>query len=196
MKSKFHLIEYFLSAILLALVLVFASIPQPALACEPTQVPPDYIPPTPIPLETQVASVIQDAQIVLDGTVTKWVATSDMNSILTVQVSQYLKGHGPKTVKLSGYFWICAPNFAFSEGSRAIFFVNGDPTSTEPLQVRTWFDSHATVATSVRNITRQAPMAPDGVYDGLWLGLVIMGILGFVALIRYRQARSSRELTN
>jgi len=191
MKSKNYFIVYcVLGAILLAIMLVFASAPQSALACEPTLVPADYIPPTPIPVGTQVASAIQVAQIVLDGTVKSWVAGSDMNSILTVQVEQYLKGRGPKTVKISGYFWVCAPNFAFSEGSRAIFFVNGDPTSTEPLQVRTWFDAQEAVVTSVRNSTGQEPMAPDGTYRALWLSLLVTVVLGLVWFMRYRRMRS------
>ncbi len=174
----------------MAIMLAFASTPQPALACEPTLVPAGYIPPTPIPIETQVASVIQDAQIVLDGTVKSWAAGSDMNSILTVQVEQYLKGHGPKTVRISGYFWVCAPNFAFSEGSRAIFFVNGDPTSTEPLQVRTWFDAQETVVTSVRNSSGQEPKAPDGTYRVLWLSLLLIAVLGLAWFMRYRRMQS------
>jgi hypothetical protein len=192
MKSKNYFIGCCASgAILLTIMLVFASAPQSALACEPpTPVPPGYIPPTPIPVETQVASVIQDAQIVLDGTVKTWVASSDMNSILTVQVEQYLKGHGPETVKISGYFWVCAPNFAFHEGSRAIFFVNGDPTSTEPLQVRTWFDAQDAVVTSVRNSTGQEPRAPDGAYGALWLSLLVIVVLGLVLFLRYRRRRS------
>ncbi len=191
MKSKYYFIwRWFLGAILLAIMLVFASAPQSALACEPTQVPPGYIPPTPIPVETQVASVIQDAQIVLDGTVKTWVPGSDMNSILTVQVEQYLKGHGPKIVKISGYFWVCAPNFAFDEGSRAIFFVNGDPTSTEPLQVRTWFDAQDAVVTGVRNSSGQEPRVPDGAYNELWLSLLVIIVLGVVLFMRYRRARS------
>ena len=179
-----------LSAILLAIMLVFASTPQSALACEPTLAPPGYIPPTPIPVETQVASVIQDAQIVLDGSVKTWVPSSDMNSILTVQVERYLKGHGPNTVKISGYFWVCAPNFAFGEGSHAIFFVNGDPTSTEPLQVRTWFDAQEAVVTSVRNSTGQEPRSPDGAYDALWLSVLVIVVLGWVLFLRYRRTRS------
>lgn len=191
MKSKNYFIGYCsLAVILLAIMLVFASAPQAALACEPTLVPPDYIPPTPIPVGTQVASVIQDAEIVLDGTVKTWVPGSDMNSILTVQVEQYLKGHGPKTVYISGYFWVCAPNFAFSEGSRAIFFVNGDPASTEPLQVRTWFDTQDDVVTSVRNSTGQEPTAPDEAYGVLWLSLLVIVILGLIWFMRYHRMRS------
>ena len=192
MKSK----NYFVGccvlggAILLAVMLVFTSAPQLALACEPTPVPSGYIPPTPIPVETQVASVIQDAQIVLDGTVKTWVASSTMESILTVQVERYLKGHGPKTVKISGYFWVCPPNFAFHEGSRSIFFVNGDPTSTEPLQVRDWFDAQETVVVSVRNFTGQEPSAPYGRYDVLWLSLLMLVVLGLILFMRYRRTQS------
>lgn len=190
MKSKRYLIAYgFLGILLLALMLVFGSAPRSALACEPTMALPGYIPPTPIPLETQVASVIQDTQIVLDGTVKTWVIGSDMDSILTVQVERYLKGHGPKTVKISGYFWVCAPNFAFSEGSRAIFFVNGDPSSAEPLQVRTWFDAQDAVAASVRNSAGQEPKAPDIAYNVLWLVLLVVAILGLVLFLRYRRTR-------
>jgi len=190
MKSKNYFVRCcVLAAIVWAILLVFASVPQSALACEPTPIPPDYIPPTPIPVETQVASVIQDAQIVLDGTVKSWVAGSDTSSILTVQVAQYLKGHGPQTVKISGYFWVCAPNFAFYEGSRAIFFVNGDPASTEPLQAQTWFDAQEAVVTSVKNSTGQEPMAPDGVYGVLWLGLPVIVVLGLVWFMRYRRTR-------
>ncbi|MBI3172094.1 MAG: hypothetical protein HYZ25_00120 [Chloroflexi bacterium] len=190
MKSKRYLIAYgFLGILLLALMLVFGSAPRSALACEPTMALPGYIPPTPIPLETQVASVIQDTQIVLDGTVKTWVIGSDMNSILTVQVERYLKGHGPKTVKISGYFWVCAPNFAFSEGSRAIFFVNGDPSSAEPLQVRTWFDAQDAVAASVRNSTGQEPKTPDTAYNVLWLALLAVAILGLALFLRYRKTR-------
>lgn len=190
MKSKRYLIAYgFLGILLLALMLVFGSAPRSALACEPTMALPGYIPPTPIPLETQVASAIQDTQIVLDGTVKTWVIGSDMNSILTVQVERYLKGHGPKTVKISGYFWVCAPNFAFSEGSRAIFFVNGDPSSAEPLQVRTWFDAQDAVAASVRNSTGQEPKAPDTAYNVLWLVLLVVATLGLALFLRYRKTR-------
>jgi hypothetical protein len=190
MKSKNYFVWYCaLGAILLATMFVFAT-PRSVLACEPTPVPPDYIPPTPIPVETQVASVIQDAQIVLDGTVKTWVAGSGMDSILTVQVEQYLKGHGPKTVKISGYFWVCAPNFAFHEGSRAIFFVNGNPASTEPLQIRTWFDTQDAVVTSIRNSTGQEPTVPDRTYGGLWLSLLVIVVLGLVMFLRYHRMRS------
>jgi len=177
----------FFGVILLVIMFAFASTSQSALACEPTLVPPDYTPPAPIPVETQVASVIQDAQIVLDGIVKTWVPSSQ-NSILTVQVERYLKGHGPKIVMISGYFWVCAPNFAFHEGSRAIFFVNGEPTSVEPLQVRTWFGAQDAVITSVRNSTGQEPRVPDGTYDGvLWLSLLVIVVLGLFLFLRYRQ---------
>lgn len=190
MKSKHYLIAYgFLGVILLALMLVFGSAPRSALACEPTMALPGYIPPTPIPVETQVASVIQDTQIVFDGTVKSVVPGPGANSILTVQVERYLKGRGPKTVKISGDFWVCAPNFAFSEGSRAIFFVNGDPSSTEPLQVRTWFDAQDAVAASVRNSTGQEPKAPDATYNVLWLVLLAVAIPGLALFLRYRRTR-------
>jgi hypothetical protein len=171
-------------------MLVFAPAHRSALACEPTQVPPGYTPPTPIPLETQVARASQDAQIVLDGTVKTWVASSNMESILTVQVERYLKGHGPKTVKISGYFWDCPPNFAFHEGSRSVFFVDGNPTSTEPLQARNWFDAQETVVTSVSISTGQEPRAPDGVYDVLWLSLLVVIVLGLIRFMRYRRTWS------
>ncbi len=189
MKSKSYIIAYcFLGVTLLAFMLIFGSTPRSVLACEPTLVPPGYVPPTPIPVGTQVAGVIQDTQIVLEGTVKTWVPDSDANSILTVQVERYLKGHGPKTVKISGYFWICAPNFAFSEGSRAIFFVNGDPSSTEPLQIRTWFDVQDVVVASVRNSTGQEPRMPDETYNFLWLSLFIV-VPGLILLLRRRRTR-------
>lgn len=189
MKSKTYIIAYcFLGVSLLALMLVFGSTPRSVLACEPTMALPGYVPPTPIPVETQVAGVIQDTQIVLDGTVKTWVTGSDMNSILTVQVERYLKGHGPKTVKISGYFWVCAPNFAFSEGSRAIFFVNGDPSATEPLQIRTWFDVQDAVEASVRKSTGQEPRMPDETYNFLWLSLFIV-VPGLILLLRRRRTR-------
>jgi hypothetical protein len=190
MNSRIYLVGgCVLGAILLAIILVFVSAPQSVLACEPTLAPPGYIPPTPIPVETQVASVIQGAQIVLDGTVKTWVAGSDMDSILTVQVERYLKGHGPKTVKISGYFWVCAPNFAFEEGSRAIFFVNGDPASSKPLQIQTWFDAQDAVVRSVRNSTGQSPATPDGAYVVLWLSLLGIVVLGLVLFMLYRRTR-------
>jgi hypothetical protein len=185
---------FIVSMCLLLLMLVSASTPHSPYACEPTLAPPGYIPPTPIPIETQVAYVIDGAQIVLDGTVVSWTEGSGMDSILTVQVEQYLKGHGPKTVKISGYFWICAPNFAFSQGSRAIFFVNGDPASTEPLQVLTWYDSQEAVVASVKNSTGQTPRAPDGTYTALWLGLLACFVLGWFLLLRYRRTRSERDV--
>lgn len=157
------------------------------MACEPTPEQPGYIPPTPIPIETQVANIIQDTQVVLEGTVTTWVPGSDGNSILTVQVARYLKGHGPKTVKILGYFWICAPNFAFSEGSQAIFFVNGDPASTEPLQIRTWFNPQEGVVTSVINATGQKPAAPDSALGLLWVSLMVIIILGSLLWMRSLQ---------
>lgn len=177
---------------LMAVALFFLHTPQPALACEPTPPPPPgFIAPTPIPVETQVAGESRDAQIVLDGTVMSWVASSGGNSVLTVQVERYLKGHGPKTVKITGYFWDCAPNFAFDEGSRSIFFVNGDPASKEPLQVRSWNDAQEAVVTSIRAVTGQEPAAPDGTFDVLWLGLPVILILGIIVLIRYRRTRSN-----
>ena len=175
---------------LVAALLLFAFTPQLALACEPTPVRPGYIPPTPLPVEAQVASVIQDTQIVLDGTVKTWSAGSEMDSILTVQVERYLKGHGPKTVKISGYFWVCAPNFAFDKGSRAIFFVNGNPDSTEPLQVRTWFDAQEAVVMSVISSTGQGPIAPDGTYDVIWSSLLVIVVLGLILFMRYRRIQS------
>jgi hypothetical protein len=142
-------------------------------------------------LETQVASVIRDTQIVLDGTVKTWVASSNMDSILTVQVARYLKGHGPKSVQISGYFWDCPPNFAFYEGSRIIFFVNGDPTSSEPLQVRTWFNAQEAVVASVKIFTGQEPMAPDKNYNAVWLSLLLFTILGLAGLMmRFRRTRA------
>jgi hypothetical protein len=112
-----------------------------------------------------------------------------MYNILTLQVERYLKGHGPKTVKISGYFWVCPPNFALQQGARYIFFANGDPTSTEPLQAREWFDSQEAVVASVRNSTGQEPRAPDGAYDVLWVSLLVILILGLI-MLRYRQMRS------
>ncbi|MFT3895314.1 MAG: hypothetical protein QM730_27125 [Anaerolineales bacterium] len=169
------------------MTILFASAPRPVLACEPTQVVPGYTPPTPIPLETQVAGASQSAQIVLDGTLKSWVPGSDMNSILTVQVEQYLKGHGPKTVLISGYFWECAPNFALQTGSRYVFFVDGDPASTKPLQARNWFVSQEAVVTSVRNASGQVPRAPDGTYDLLWFSVPIVILLGLILFLRYRR---------
>lgn len=190
MKSKKQLIgRCVFSIIFLGVLLVFTSTPRSALACEPTPVIPGYIPPTPIPLETQVAGASQGAPIVLDGTVQSWVPDSDMNSVLTVQVEQYLKGHGPKTVKISGYFWVCAPNFAFEQGARVIFFVDGDPTSAEPLQSRGWFASQDEVVTSVRNTTGQAPKAPDGTYDVVWISLGVIIVLGLAMFMRYHRMR-------
>lgn len=171
------------------MTIIFASAPRSVLACEPTAVVPGYIPPTPIPLETQVVGSSQSAQIVLDGTLETWVPSSDMNSILTVQVEQYLKGHGPKTVQISGYFWECAPNFALQTGSRYVFFVDGDPGSTEPLQARNWFVSQEAVVTSVRNSSGQTPSAPDGTYDLLWFGLPLVILLGLILFLRYRRTR-------
>jgi hypothetical protein len=190
MTSKKHFgIYHIFGAVLFAMLLVFLSAPQSARACEPTQVPPGYIPPTPIPLETQVASVIHDAQFVLDGTLESWVASTNGNSILTVQVEQYLKGQGPNTVKISGYFWDCPPNFALHQGSRYTFFVNGDPTATEPLQVHGWFVSHEAVAASVRNSTGQEPIAPYGAYNVVWLSLLAFIGLGLIMFIHYRRTR-------
>ena len=173
----------------LAVLMVFTSAPRSALACEPTPVIPGYTPPTPIPLETQVAGASQGAPIVLDGTVQTWVPDSDANSILTVQVHRYLKGHGPKTVQISGYFWVCAPNFAFEQGERIIFFVDGDPASAEPLHSRGWFASQDDVVTSVRNSTGQAPKAPDGTYDVVWISLGIIIALGLAIFMRGRKIR-------
>ena len=190
MKSKSYVIAYcFLGGILLTFMLVFGPTPRPVLACEPTLAPPGYVPPTPIPVGTQVAGVIQDVQVVLEGTVKTWVPDSDADSILTVQAERYLKGHGPRTVKISGYFWVCAPNFAFSEGSRAIFFVNGDPFSAEPLQIRTWFDVQDAVVASVRNSTGQGPRMPDGTYNWLWLSLFGVAVLGLTLYLRHRRTR-------
>jgi len=191
MKLKNYLVWcHVLAVILLATMLVFAPASQAVRACEPTLVLTDYIPPTPIPMDTQVAGVIQDAQIVLDGTVLTWVPSSNMDSILTVRVERYLKGHGPRIVKISGYFWDCPPNFAFFEGSRSIFFVNGDPASTKPLQVRTWYGAQEAVVTSVRNFTGQEPVAPDVSYNVLWWSLLIVIVLGAALFMRYRRTRS------
>ena len=173
----------------LTVLTVFTSAPRSALACEPTPVIPGYIPPTPIPLETQVAGASQGAPIVLDGIVQTWVPSSDMNSILTVEVQQYLKGHGPKTVQISGYFWVCAPNFTFAQGERVIFFVDGDPASVEPLQSRGWFAAQDDVVTSVRNSTGQAPKSPDGTYDVVWISLGALIVLGLVMFIRHHKMR-------
>lgn len=191
MTSKRHFGTYpIFGAVLFAMMLLFMSSPRSAWACEPTQVIPGYTPPTPIPLETQVAGASQDAQIVLDGTVETWVASSNMDSILTVQVERYLKGHGPKTVKILGYFWDCPPNFALQQGSRYTFFVNGDPTATEPLQVRHWLHSQEAVETSVRVSTGQEPVAPDGSYNVVWLSLLGIVVLGLVLFTRYRRKRT------
>jgi hypothetical protein len=185
-KSARHITGCVLAFVLLITVMIaLTPTVRRATACSPTAVPPGYVPPTPIPLETQVASVSQDAQVVLDGTVKTWVA-SGSDSILTVQVERYLKGHGPQTVKISGYFWVCTPNFAFHEGSRAIFFANGDPASTQPLQIRRWFDAQDAVVASVRNSTGQEPVFPDGTYDVLWLSLLAIAILGLIIFIRHR----------
>ena len=190
MKSKKQLVGYCVFTFFsLAILMVFLPAPRSALACEPTAVIPGYTPPTPIPLETQVAGASQGAPIVLDGTVQTWVPDSDMNSILTVQVERYLKGHGPKTVQISGYFWVCAPNFAFEQGERIIFFVDGDPASAEPLQSRGWFASQDDVVTSVRNSTGEAPKAPDGTYDVVWISLGCIIVLGSVMFMRYHIMR-------
>lgn len=191
MKSKKYPVRrYVFTIIFLAGILIFAPVHRSALACEPTPVIPGFTPPTPIPLATQVASASLVAQIVLDGTVQTWVPDSDMNSILTVQVEQYLKGHGPKTVKISGYFWECAPNFAFEQGSRAIFFVDGDPGSIEPLQSHGWFASQDNVISSVSNTTGQAPRAPEGTYDVAWFSLPVVILLGLIMFMRYHRTRS------
>ena len=188
MTSKKHFVIYHVfGAVLFAMMLVFLSAPRSARACEPTPAPLGYIPPTPIPIETQVASVLHDAQIVLDGTLKSWVHSTDGESTLTVQVEQYLKGHGPKTVEILGYFWDCPPNFALQQGSRYTFFVVGDPTSTEPLQVRRWFVSHKAIAASVSNSTGQEPTAPDGRYAVVWVSAVVILVLGLFMSIRYRR---------
>jgi hypothetical protein len=126
---------------------------------------------------------------VLDGIIQSWVPASDSNSILTVQVEHYLKGHGPETVRIAGYFWECAPNFAFEQGSRAVFFVDGDPDSAEPLQSRGWFASQNDVITSVRDATGQAPRAPDGTYALLWFSVPVIILFGLILFMRYRRAR-------
>jgi hypothetical protein len=190
-SSRSHVIGGLIAVVaFIAIMIVFTPPTRRTIACSPTKPPPGYIPPTPIPIETQVAGVAQDAQVVLDGTVKTITAASNMNSILTLQVERYLKGHGPSTVKIIGYFWICAPNFAFHEGSRAIFFVNGDPTSEQPLQVRSWFDAQDAVVTSVKNSTGRDPVAPDGTYDVLWLSLLVIVVLGLIMILRRRRAGS------
>jgi len=194
MKTIDHNIRYFIfGGIFLAMILFSAPPSRPALACEPTAVIPGYVPPTPIPLETQVAGASQSAEIVLEGIIESWVAGPGMDSILTVQVERYLKGHGPKTVKIQGYFWICAPNFAFSEGSRATFFLNGDASSAEPLQSQSWYDVQEAVAAGVRNSTGQRPAAPNGTYNIVWLSLFVTVLLGWGMFIRYRRNISNAE---
>ncbi len=170
-------------------MVVFTPTAKRVTACSPTAVRPGYIPPTPIPLETQVANVNQNSQIVLEGIVKTWVAGSDANSILTIEVDRYLRGHGPKTVKISGYFWVCAPNFAFSPGSRAVFFVEGDPASPQPLQNRGWFAAQEAVVTSVKTLTGQEPIAPDGTYDVLWLILLALAVLGIITFVHQRRTQ-------
>ncbi len=197
----------FLVLIIIMIIATLIPAAHYAVACEATTV--GRLPPTPIPLETQVAGVNQNAQIVIDGIVKTWVASSDMQSILTVQVERYLKGSGPQTVKILGDFWICAPNFAFEEGSHSIFFVTGDPASTQPLQNRGWFPAQEAVVTSVRNATGQEPTAPDGTVvssagnsdrqeptasngtdNVLWLSLLTIVILGLIMLLRDRDSQS------
>jgi hypothetical protein len=127
---------------------------------------------------------------VLDGIVQSWTVESGKDSILTVQVDRYLKGSGPKTVRISGYFYFCGMYFMFHEGSRSIFFANGDPASTQPLRVQSWFDAQDAVITTIRNSTGQEPVAPDGTYDVLWLGLLAIVVVGLIMFMRQRRAQS------
>jgi len=176
--------------VLVVTIVIAATTPQRVVACSPTMVIPGSISPTPIPLEIQIARVNSESQIAIDGTVTTWVNDQNMDSVLTIQVERYLKGHGPKTVNISGYFWLCPPNFALEKGSRYIFFVNGDPASTQPFLIRDWFDYQDAVVTGVRNATGQEPVRPDGTYDLLWLIPLAALILGLMIILRKRRAQN------
>jgi hypothetical protein len=186
-SKSLGLTPYFLTMIIGLTIIIFTTTVQKVIACSPTVAIPGYIPPTPIPLETRVADVSNKSQIIIDGTVKTWVAASDMNSIVTVEVAEYLKGHGPKTIKIVGYFWICAPNFGLFERSRYIFFTNGNPYSESPLLVQNWLASQEAVIASVKSSTGNDPVSPDLPFDVLWLipfAIIILGIFIFAQKLR------------
>jgi hypothetical protein len=152
MKSNGRVIRHFVvGAVLLAIMLALAPAPRSAVACNPTLAPPGYIPPTPVPIGTIVATAHKDAQIIFEGTVTNW-----GNGTVAVKIDRYFKGYGLAVVQVGGYFTGCGDPFR----AHGIFFVNGDATKAQVLQYRDWLESDDSAVRTLSDLSGQPPKTP------------------------------------
>lgn len=117
--------------------------------------------------ETTPQEHIDDASLVVVGTVTGSSSSDAYMANYTIQVESYLKGNGPDALLITGYGYgggDCQDAIAI--GQRWLFLLDGDPTSDEVLQA-----SYLQVYDSIQEasdeniaftstLTGQSPTAP------------------------------------
>ena len=153
---------------------------------------------------------VDDASLVLVGTVTDSSGDDPYTMEYTIQVESYLKGGGPDVVVITGYgtgMVDCQSDIAV--GERWIFYLDGDPKSDEVLQASYVQVQDATLGASDGNITfnskltGQNPTAPYSTplwtlikyctYSPVFKVATLVGIPGLVLAIGMRRRRPTKK---
>lgn len=143
------------SILLTALIVLLLSLAiAPSYACEPT----------PLAFNHSLAELVDNAPIILVGTVTGGSTEQWGNRAVIVEaeieVEQYLKGEGPSIVRITGYGAGPDCRSTVETGQRAVFFASGDPDGTLQAQYlgvydATWEANEASIS-EITSITNHA----------------------------------------
>jgi hypothetical protein len=155
-------------------------------ACTPTATPPAFVaPPTPSEME-QVATTTQNSDMVLKGTIID-VQYETWDTILIVEVSQYLKGKGTEIIRLRNQFYPCSYESMYI-GTKGTFFIQRALSSNTPLHDLTYFESDKNVVNQVTKTVGAEAFQPEhsqSLPEATLLFLLGLGLIGLV-LIRFR----------
>ena len=152
--------------LLLTAAFLFMPARQPAGACSPTDTPMPGMP-TEIPDEMKAVQESQAASVIIEGTVIDFTISDSQEpttiNIVRFQVDQYDKGHGPQVIQVVGNFSLFCPMVPpFDKGSKLIFLLPEQPTTTQPARATEWFSVDDTqVTAAIRNSIGHKPIAPD-----------------------------------